>query len=163
MPVRCRRHGPKGEEEAEALLGRAMLERREFARARNHFKQALQRLPESLTFRLLYSHALLKEGIDDQATEAALLQVLALEPNHPEAKSNLAVIRSKRAQILAGVPSASSRILLLCPDNDVPSGGVRRLYRHADVLCATACRRPSCTRNLAFVAVGLRTTRQSWQ
>jgi glycosyltransferase involved in cell wall biosynthesis len=29
-----------------------------------------------------------------------------------------------------------SRILVLCPDNDTPSGGVRRLYRHVDVLCA---------------------------
>jgi glycosyltransferase involved in cell wall biosynthesis len=28
----------------------------------------------------------------------------------------------------------SSRVLVLCPDNATPSGGIRRLYRHVDVL-----------------------------
>ena len=130
-----RRFGQRGEEEAEILLIRDKLERNQFADARNLVVKTLQRFPSSIPLRLLHTRVLLNEGADDGAAEHALQQVLELAPGHPEATNNLAALRAKRTRVSSG-SSAPSRILLLCPDNDSPSGGVRRLYRHADVLRA---------------------------
>jgi hypothetical protein len=41
------------------------------------------------------SHALLKESADWPAAERALLDVLALAPNHQEAQRNLRTLRSQ--------------------------------------------------------------------
>ena len=92
----------------------------------------MQRFPQSVPLSMLHVHSLLKEGIDDRAAENALLHVLALVPDHAESKANLAAPRARRSTMV----SRPTRILVLCPDNPVPSGGVRRLYRHVDVLNA---------------------------
>jgi glycosyltransferase involved in cell wall biosynthesis/predicted Zn-dependent protease len=85
-----------GAEAALRLLGKALLRRGEFGAARAHFRAACRRFPRSVALRVLHSHACLKEGLDDDAAEAALRAVLELEPNHDEARHNLAVIRAKR-------------------------------------------------------------------
>ncbi|HJZ90598.1 MAG TPA: hypothetical protein VKE40_06965, partial [Gemmataceae bacterium] len=87
--------GREGELHAEALRGRAHLERGEAAAARWGLGRACERFPDSLTLRVLHSHAALKEGLDREA-EAALLAVLDLAPSHAEARQNLAVLRARR-------------------------------------------------------------------
>jgi len=87
--------GPAGDAEAEALRGRGKLERGEFASARWALGLAVRRFPEAIHLRVLLSHAALKEGADD-AAEEALLGVLQLDPGHPEARQNLAVLRARR-------------------------------------------------------------------
>jgi GT2 family glycosyltransferase/Flp pilus assembly protein TadD len=129
-----RQMGMRGQEEAEALLGRAMMERQEFAAARAHFQKTLERFPFSLNLRILHSHSILKEGTDDRAAEQALRNVLALSPNDAEARNNLAVIQRRNGMQVAVRSNRGPRIFVLCPDNNSPSGGVRRLYRHVDVL-----------------------------
>jgi hypothetical protein len=47
-----------------------------------------------VNLRVLLSHAFLQQGIDNKAAEEALLHVLALAPDHAEAKNNLAVVRA---------------------------------------------------------------------
>jgi GT2 family glycosyltransferase/tetratricopeptide (TPR) repeat protein len=129
-----RQLGMRGQEEAEALLGRAMMERQEFQSAQAHFRKVLERFPFSLNLRILHSHSILKEGKDDRAAEQALRNILALAPNDAEAKNNLAVIQRRNGMQVTGRPNRGPRIFVLCPDNNSPSGGVRRLYRHVDVL-----------------------------
>jgi glycosyltransferase involved in cell wall biosynthesis len=126
------RQGPRGEEEADGLLVRGMLERQEFATARIYIRRAIERFPQSVNLRVLLTHALLKERTDDDAAEEALKAVLALDPNHSEARSNLVALRALRTQV-NGMTRAP-KVFVLCPDHNVPSGGVRRLYRHVDVL-----------------------------
>ena len=131
-----RQFGPQGEEEAEILVGRAKIERQDFTEARGHFESAIEHFPHSIPLHVLYTHAILKEGTDERAAEKALLEVLNLVPDHAESKNNLAILRARRQE----KGTNSTRIFFLCPDNDVPSGGVRRIYRHVDVLCVMACR-----------------------
>ena len=126
--------GPRGAEEAEILLGRAKLERQEFSEARSHIQAAVQRFPQSVPLSMLHVHSILKEGIDDRAAENALLHVLALVPDHAESTANLAALRARlqRPMVFATHPGFSFSARTIA----VPSGGVRRLYRHVDVLNA---------------------------
>jgi glycosyltransferase involved in cell wall biosynthesis len=82
--------------EAEAFLGRELLTRQQYKDARLHLRGAAMRFPQALNLRVLLTHALLKEGINDTAAEAALRDVLNLAPDHVEAKHNLAVLLAKR-------------------------------------------------------------------
>ncbi len=125
--------GPQAEEEAELLRGRALIERQEFAAARAAIARATERFRRSVNLRVLYAHALLREGTDIPAAEEALLAVLALAPDHVETKNSLAALQAWRQPAPV---EAAPRILVLCTDNPAPSGGVRRLYRHVDVLRA---------------------------
>jgi hypothetical protein len=45
--------------------------------------------------RLALSHVLLLEGSDWQATAKALRDVLAFDPNHAEARKNLAILQTR--------------------------------------------------------------------
>lgn len=67
------------------LRARAHLARGEFATAKALLGQAMAREPRQVEPRLLLAQAHVQEGIDPAAAEAALLDVLALEPTNDEA------------------------------------------------------------------------------
>jgi glycosyltransferase involved in cell wall biosynthesis len=80
------------------LRGRAYLARKEFAAAREQLRAAIARAPQAVLPRVLLSYTFLQEGSDWSAAEAALLEVLALDPNHAEARRNLEVVRRQTAR-----------------------------------------------------------------
>jgi tetratricopeptide (TPR) repeat protein len=84
------------------LRGRAYLARREFVPAREQVRIAIARAPQALPPRLILSHVLLQEGRDWQAAERALLEVLALDPNHREAQHNLRLLRREHGSHVNG-------------------------------------------------------------
>jgi hypothetical protein len=106
------------------LQGRAMLVRNELPRAQEHFQRGLQRFPQSVNVRGLLFQLLNRQEAMKPATEPTLASMPT--PDH--------VVQKARPE----KSKPATRILVLCPDNDTPSGGVRRLYRHVDVLCAHA-------------------------
>jgi glycosyltransferase involved in cell wall biosynthesis len=87
---------PPGPLEAAVLRGRALLARLDFAAARLLLEEAAARFPGELAPRVLLSHALLREGTDLDAAERALREVLALAPDHAEARHNLEVLLRQR-------------------------------------------------------------------
>ena len=95
--------GSVGEVEAEVLLARAEVERREFAAARARLEAALDRFPDALPLRVTLTHALLKSGTDPAAAEAALRDVLARDPGHAQARQNLEVLLRNQGRWVEGV------------------------------------------------------------
>jgi glycosyltransferase involved in cell wall biosynthesis/Flp pilus assembly protein TadD len=83
---------PRGAVEAEVLRARGHLARREFDPARALLAAVIARHPQALEPRVVLSHVLLQEGRDPDAAEQALRDVLALDPQHAEARSNLSVL-----------------------------------------------------------------------
>jgi tetratricopeptide (TPR) repeat protein len=86
-----------GHPEAAILRARAKMARKQFAAARWELTQALDRYPNDLRLRLIFSHALLQEGKDPIGAEQALRAVLQLDADHGEAKHNLEVLLRERA------------------------------------------------------------------
>lgn len=84
-------------EDAFALRARFLLDSGEYAQARKIVADGLDSHPRSVRLLLLMSYAFLREGVDDAATERSLREVLAVAPDHPEARHNLDVLRQKRA------------------------------------------------------------------
>jgi tetratricopeptide (TPR) repeat protein len=80
--------------EAAVLRARGHLARKEFAAARDVLWQAIARAPAALWPRVILSHVELQEGRDWGAAERALLDVLERDPEHKEARHNLAVLRA---------------------------------------------------------------------
>jgi glycosyltransferase involved in cell wall biosynthesis/predicted Zn-dependent protease len=78
--------------EAGVLRGRAHLARGEFADARRLLEGTIRRHPREVWPRVILSHTLLQEGKDWGAAEQALRDVLALDPQHAEARRNLAIL-----------------------------------------------------------------------
>jgi tetratricopeptide (TPR) repeat protein len=98
---------PAGRLEAAVLRARAHLARKEFDRARGVLGPAIKEFPDAVWPRVILSHALLQEGRDPAAAEAALRDVLALEPDNPEARQNLAVLlREQRRGAVDATTSA---------------------------------------------------------
>ncbi|HVS38638.1 MAG TPA: glycosyltransferase [Gemmataceae bacterium] len=89
---------PNGPLEAALLHGRWLLARREFAAARAALEAAVARFPHDLGPRLLMTHVLLQEGKDLDAAEKALRDVLAMAPEHPEARRNLDILLRRRRE-----------------------------------------------------------------
>lgn len=85
-------HAGEGPREAILLRGRVHLARKEFAAARQVFEAAVGQYPEEIRPRVLLTHALLQEGGDWPAAEAALREVLAREPGNAEAAHNLRLL-----------------------------------------------------------------------
>jgi tetratricopeptide (TPR) repeat protein len=83
---------PQGALEAAVLRARAHLARQEFPAARQLLEAAVRDWPQALAPRVILSHVLLQEGRDWAAAEQALRDVLALDPNHAEARHNLALL-----------------------------------------------------------------------
>jgi tetratricopeptide (TPR) repeat protein len=90
----------QGPLEAALLRARACLEARDFAGARALLGEAINSFPQAVPPRVLLSQVLLQEGTDLAAAEAALRDVLALEPQHAGAHHNLAVLRLQRQQAI---------------------------------------------------------------
>lgn len=86
------KHAAKGELDAETLRARMHLAKKEFATARSILKPIIQRFPEMVYPLVVLSHVFLQEGSDLTAAEQTLRSILALDPNHPEAKQNLHVL-----------------------------------------------------------------------
>jgi GT2 family glycosyltransferase/tetratricopeptide (TPR) repeat protein len=87
---------PQAAIEAEVLCARGHLARQEFAAARQLLEQAIPQAPQQIWPRVILSHVLLQEGQDWSAAEEALRSVLTLDPNHAEARRNLAVLLRQR-------------------------------------------------------------------
>ncbi|MGE3808008.1 MAG: tetratricopeptide repeat protein, partial [Gemmataceae bacterium] len=83
--------------EASVLRARAHLGRSEHAQARHLLEEIIQQAPSAIPPRRFLSYALLQEGKDPAAAENALRELLALEPNDPEATHNLQVLLGKRS------------------------------------------------------------------
>jgi tetratricopeptide (TPR) repeat protein len=81
--------------EGAVLRGRIHLERKEYAAAKAVLNTAIERDPAAVPPRVILSHALLQEGIDWAAAERALLDILALAPDHREAARNLSTLRGR--------------------------------------------------------------------
>ena len=84
-----RGHGPPGEAEAECLLGRGLTTRGEHALAREVLERAAARFPSSVPVWAALSYCLLEGGADPVGAEAALREVLRLDPENVQAKRNL--------------------------------------------------------------------------
>jgi tetratricopeptide (TPR) repeat protein len=104
-----RSFGHVGEAEAESLLGRSLTTRGEYALAREMLERAVARFPSSVPVRAAYSYALLKGGFDPIEAEAALREVLKLDPNNAQAKRNLEALYRNTGRWVEGVldPPAS--------------------------------------------------------
>jgi tetratricopeptide (TPR) repeat protein len=83
---------PQGRVEAITVRAREHLARQEFTQARQLLEESIALAPDYLRPRVLLSHVLLQEDRDLQAAEKALRDVLALDPEHAEAKQNLHVL-----------------------------------------------------------------------
>jgi glycosyltransferase involved in cell wall biosynthesis len=79
------------------LRARVLMSRGEFAAARELLGRLIGAAPTWTYPRVLLSHALLQEGMDPNATERALLDVLEMDPDNAEVKNNLGVLRRQRA------------------------------------------------------------------
>jgi len=79
------------------LRARRFLKEQEFNAARGALGELIEEFPTSIEARQLMSHAYLQEGRDLQAAEQALHDVLKLDPEHREARHNLAVLVRQRA------------------------------------------------------------------
>jgi Flp pilus assembly protein TadD len=78
--------------DVQILRARACLVAREFGKARQMLETIIARVPKAICPRVFLTHVLLQEGRDWPAAEKALRDVLALEPDHAEARSNLEVL-----------------------------------------------------------------------
>lgn len=87
--------GESGKVEAAILRSRWHLASEQYEAAKAILHEAIQNQPDHLGVRLLMSHALLREGKDSQASEAALLEVLRLDPLHREARHNLSILKAE--------------------------------------------------------------------
>ncbi|HEV8060374.1 MAG TPA: tetratricopeptide repeat protein [Gemmataceae bacterium] len=85
--------------QASIARARGHLGRKEFYSAKQLLQDLIARKPNALRPRVLLSHILLQHGNDPDAAERALLDVLALDPQNAEAKSNLRVLRENRNEL----------------------------------------------------------------
>ena len=83
---------PEAFVDAAMIQGRAQLARLEFTAAKVTLHGALARHPETLPLLVLLSQVLLQEGQDWAAAESTLRAVIAVAPNHAEARHNLEVL-----------------------------------------------------------------------
>jgi hypothetical protein len=89
---RLERLPPHGPTEAALIHARAHLARRELAEARGRLADLIGQHPQALEPRVVLCHVLLQEDHDPKAAERALRAVLALAPEHAEARHNLALL-----------------------------------------------------------------------
>jgi tetratricopeptide (TPR) repeat protein len=77
------------------IRARGLLAREEFADARRVLMAVIARSPTNFTARVLLTHTYLREDRDPEAARQALLDVLGVQPEHAEAKHNLAILERK--------------------------------------------------------------------
>ncbi|HYV38483.1 MAG TPA: glycosyltransferase [Gemmataceae bacterium] len=85
------------------IRGKFHLDHKRFEAAKEDFSRAIAKSPGAIQPRVLLSHALLQEGVDWVAAERALLDVLALDPENREAKSNLQTLRRQQGDQSNGI------------------------------------------------------------
>ncbi len=90
--------GRVGELAATMLRAQSYLKRDDVAAARRLLETAVTAGPPALEPRLMLSRLLVKHGADGEATEQALRSVLSLDPNHAEARRELAALLDKSGQ-----------------------------------------------------------------
>jgi tetratricopeptide (TPR) repeat protein len=112
---------PGGDLEAAVLRARVHLGRREFADARRLLDAVSDRYPQAVKPRLMRSRVLLEAG-DDQAADAALCAVLALDDENREARHNLDVLRRRHTPTAANGPPPRGTALLSRPVQPDGSG-----------------------------------------
>jgi Tfp pilus assembly protein PilF len=78
--------------EASVMRARGHLGRREFAAARALLEETIRQFPRAVWPWVILSHTLLEEGKGWEAAEGALRGILALVPDHAEARQNLAAL-----------------------------------------------------------------------
>jgi GT2 family glycosyltransferase/tetratricopeptide (TPR) repeat protein len=81
---------------AAALRARCSMARGEFGSARRVLEEAIRETPNDVWLLVILSHALLQEGSDWDAAEAALRKVLEIDPKNIEARNNLAILLRQR-------------------------------------------------------------------
>jgi GT2 family glycosyltransferase/tetratricopeptide (TPR) repeat protein len=91
--------------DAAVLRSRAHLAQREFAAARRILEEIIGRAPEAVWPRVILTHVFLQEGTNWAAAERALRAVLALDPNHVEARQNLVVLLRQTRRNLEDSPA----------------------------------------------------------
>lgn len=84
---------PGARRDADVLRARGHLERKEFAEARNILDGIVAAEPRQLWPKVILSRTLVQQGLDKTAAEQVLRDILALHPNHGEARRNLASVR----------------------------------------------------------------------
>jgi tetratricopeptide (TPR) repeat protein len=87
---------PRGRMEGEVLHARLRLAAKDYTAARRLLEGTKQRYPTALWPRVIMSHALLQENQDLQAAEAALREILTMDPHHMQARHNLEILLSKK-------------------------------------------------------------------
>jgi GT2 family glycosyltransferase/tetratricopeptide (TPR) repeat protein len=91
--------------DATVLRARIQLGRRDFASARKIIDEAIRMAPNAVWPRVVLTHVLLQEGTDLPTAEQALRAVLAIDPDHAEARRNLSVLQANRQRHLETVPA----------------------------------------------------------
>ncbi len=114
---------PGGRLEATLLRARGLMARREFAGARALLEAACAASPQAVAPRVLLSHALLQEGRDVPAAEAALREVLRLEPGNAEARHNRELLLGQNGALPPAAPPGAEPAAAPQPDAVVPADG----------------------------------------
>jgi glycosyltransferase involved in cell wall biosynthesis/Flp pilus assembly protein TadD len=94
--------------EACLFRARGCLARQEFEAARQALAPVIARAPRAIAPLLLLSYAYLQEGRDWAGAERALRDILALDPDHAEARHNLQVLLNRHSAALAAVPASTA-------------------------------------------------------
>jgi GT2 family glycosyltransferase/Tfp pilus assembly protein PilF len=121
--------------EAAVLRARGHLARQEFTLARRILEETIARAPEALWPRVILSHVLLQEEKDWEAAEQALRDVLVLDPQHAEARHNLAVLLGQRGR---AVEEAFATDQTLDELYQAACQTVSDFHEHLPKLCALA-------------------------
>jgi tetratricopeptide (TPR) repeat protein len=86
---------PQGELDAVLLRAKMRMARREFGPARALLEETLSSRPDCLPLLVTLSHVLLREDRDHTTAERVLLEILARDPAHAQARQNLEVLRGR--------------------------------------------------------------------
>jgi GT2 family glycosyltransferase/Flp pilus assembly protein TadD len=89
---------PASQLDAALFQARRHLVRNEYHAARRVLEGAILQAPQAVRPRVLLTHALLAEGQDWAAAEQALREVLALAPDHQEARHNLTILLRRQGR-----------------------------------------------------------------
>ncbi|MBX9680049.1 MAG: glycosyltransferase [Gemmataceae bacterium] len=78
------------------LEAKSLVQKKNYVDAKRLLKDVIENDPQAIGPRVLLSQALIQEGRDWEAAEQALLDVLALDPQHKDARHNLQVLKRQR-------------------------------------------------------------------
>jgi tetratricopeptide (TPR) repeat protein len=102
LAKRLEQEHPQGKEEAALMRARGLLAREDYQAARSFLEALMDKDPEALMPRILYSHAWLKEGKDLLSAEYALRTILARDPGNREARHNLTLLLQSQGRKMEG-------------------------------------------------------------